>query len=59
MHWSTSGTSSAMSTTPSPCAAWCATRELSGLTAPLMTNLIEPDFSTNDLWSRLPFSGPE
>ncbi len=59
MHWSTSGTSSAMSTTPSPCWAWWATSGLSGETAPLSTNLIEPDFSTNDLWSRLPFSGPE
>ena len=28
-------------------------------TAPLTTNWIEPDLSTNDLWSRLPFSGPE
>ena len=59
MHWSTSGTSSAMSTTPSPWAAWWATSGLSGDTAPLSTNLIDPDLSTKDLWSRLPFSGPE
>jgi hypothetical protein len=59
MHLSTSGTSSAMSTTPSPCRRWWSASGLSGSTAPLTTNRIEPDLSTNDLWSRLPFSGPE
>ena len=58
MQRSTSGTSSEMSTTPSPCFAWWAMSGLSGLTAPLSTNRIEPDLSTNALWSRVPFSGP-
>ena len=39
--------------------AWWSMQGLSGATAPLTTNLIEPDLSTYDLWSRLPFSGPE
>ena len=47
-----------MSTTPSPCLAWWAMSGLSGLTAPVITNRIEPDFSTKALWSRVPFSGP-
>ena len=59
MHLSTSGTSRAMSVTPSPCLRWCSTSGLSGSTAPLTTKRIEPERSTNDLWSRLPFSGPE
>ena len=31
---------------------------LSGATPPLITKRAEPDFSTNDLWSRWPVSGP-
>ncbi len=54
MQRSTSGTSSAMSTTPSPCRRWWSASGLSGSTAPLMTKRIEPERSTNDLWSRLP-----
>ena len=46
---STSGTSSAMSTTPSPCLRWWSTSGLSGSTAPLMTNRIEPERSTKRL----------
>ena len=46
-------------TTPSPCLRWWSTKGLSGSTAPLTTNRIDPLFSTNALWSRLPFSGPE
>ena len=59
MQRSTSGTSSAMSTTPSPWRRWWSASVLSGSTAPLSTNLIEPERSTKDLWSRLPCSGPE
>ena len=58
MHRSTSGTSSAMSTTPSPCLRWWSACRLSGSTAPQMTNRIEPDSRTYDLWSRCPVSGP-
>ena len=46
MHRSTSGTSRAMSTMPSPCARWWSTTGLVGSTAPFSTKRAAPERST-------------
>jgi len=46
MHLSTSGTSRARSTTPSPCRRWWSRIGLSGVTPPVKTNRALPDRST-------------
>ena len=46
MHRSTSGTSRARSTTPSPCWRWCSSTGLSGVTPPVKTKRALPERST-------------
>ena len=59
MHRSTSGTSRAMSTMPSPWRRWWSSSGLLGSTPPLSTNRTAPLHRTKAWWSRLPVSGPE